>query len=166
MNRDQKPFDQMNLAELSDLMDTIYTFVLESYENFTTSQDYGNGEKISMTEIHTLSLIADHPGILSSEVARMWNRSRSAASQNINRLLKKGWIERRTEDGNKKHLHLYVTAQGQMLSDLHKKYDNEMLHRLIHSLLQHHSSEELWTALGVIRTGLELIEGNEFGKKA
>ena len=159
-NIPHKDFEKMNLEELSAVMDTFYTLVMDSYENFTTAHDYGNGEKISMTEIHTLTLIADHPGILSSEVARMWNRTRSAATQNINRLHKRGWVEKRRENGNKKQLHLYVTPQGQALSDLHKKYDTAMLHQTVHNLLRFHSPEELWTTFEVMRTGIRLMEEN------
>ena len=81
---------------------------------------------MNMAEIHTLSLIADNPGISVSGVSKMWNRTLSAASQNINKLVKKNLVEKRKEKGNNKTIHLYVTDEGKKLSDMHKAYDKKI----------------------------------------
>lgn len=145
------------IRHIADSMEIVYTFVIKNYEYYTKAQDYGNGEKMTMVEMHTLSLIADQPGIIVSDVARMWNRTLSAASQNINKLEKKDLIEKRKEPGNKKSLHLYVTDKGQRLSDTHKAFDRRELEALAERFLEQHSMAELETALDVMRAGLELM---------
>ena len=127
---------------------------------YSAARDYGNGDKMNMAQIHTLSLIADNPGISVSGVSKMWNRTLSAASQNINKLVKKNLIEKKKENGNHKTIHLYVTESGQKLSDMHKAYDRKELTKVAEVLLKTHTMDELKTALKVIETGITILEKN------
>lgn len=153
--------DNEKLNELIQGIDSLYTFVMESYDVYSKARDYGNGKKMNMAEIHTLSLIADNPGITVSGVSKMWNRTLSAASQNINKLYKKELIVKQKEKGNDKTIHLYVTESGMKLSDLHKEYDRKKLERTAKKFLETHSLDELNNALNVIKTGIAIIENEE-----
>lgn len=150
-----------DLKLLTESMEHVYTFVSDSYDMYSAARDYGNGDKMKMAQIHTLSLIADNPGISVSGVSKMWNRTLSAASQNINKLVKKKLIEKRKEEGNQKTVHLYVTESGQKLSDMHKAYDRKELTKIAKVLLKMHTLDELKTALRVIETGITLVEKNK-----
>lgn len=109
--------------ELKERSDCRYDFV-ETYTNYMkVARDYGTGETINMVEVHTLTLIEQNPGIMAKEVALMWNRTKGAVSQTLSKLEKRGFIERRKENGNVKNVHLYVTAAGQKLSEAHRNYD-------------------------------------------
>ncbi|MFR5876580.1 MAG: MarR family winged helix-turn-helix transcriptional regulator [Eubacterium sp.] len=153
--------DNEKMNKLIKEIDSLYTFVMDSYDVYAQARDYGNGEKMNMAEIHTLTLIADNPGITVSGVSKMWNRTMSAASQNINKLCKKDLLEKRKEKGNDKTIHLYVTDEGQQLSDMHKAYDEKELEITAKKLLEHHSLEELNSALNVIKTGIKILESNQ-----
>lgn len=158
--------EQFTYEQIADAMETVFTFVTESHDSYTTPKDYGNGEKMSMAEIHTLSLIADNPGISVSEAAKMWNRTLSAASQNINKLEKKSLIEKKKENGNNKQIHLYVTDMGKTLSDQHKAYDKYEFQMTVQKLLQKHTAEDLLTALEVLKTGITVVEEYTDQKKS
>lgn len=149
-----------DLKLLTESMEHVYTFVSDSYDMYSAARDYGNGDKMNMAQIHTLSLIADNPGISVSGVSKMWNRTLSAASQNINKLVKKNLIEKKKENGNHKTIHLYVTESGQKLSDMHKAYDRKELTKVAEVLLKTHTMDELKTALKVIETGITILEKN------
>lgn len=150
-----------DLKLLTESMEHVYTFVSDSYDMYSAARDYGNGDKMNMAQIHTLSLIADNPGISVSGVSKMWNRTLSAASQNINKLVKKNLIEKKKENGNHKTIHLYVTESGQKLSDMHKAYDRKELTKVAEVLLKTHTMDELKTALKVIETGITILEKNK-----
>lgn len=85
-----------DLKSLTEGMERVYTFVSDCNDLYSAAKDYGNGDKMNMAEIHTLSLISDNPGISVSGVSKMWNRTLSAASQNINKLAKKNLIKKKT----------------------------------------------------------------------
>lgn len=150
--------DKEFLKEIEESMDIFYTIVMESYDDYSKSRDYGNGQKMPMAEIHTLSLIADNPGMLVSDVAKMWNRTISNASQNVNKLVKKGLVKKIKEKGNAKAIHLYATEHGKELDKMHKKYDDERITGAAEILLQCHSIEEIRTAVGVLKTGLNIYK--------
>ncbi len=144
------------LNEAVKEMDVVYAFVMESYDNYSQARDYGNGQKMTMVEIHTLSLIANHPGIVITDVAQMWDRTLSAASQNVNKLVKKGLVTKVKEDGNNKSVHLYATDEGKLLSEKHENYDKQQIAETAKKLLEKHTYEELKTTANVLRTGIEL----------
>ena len=153
-----------DLKSLTEGMERVYTFVSDYNDLYSAAKDYGNGDKMNMAEIHTLSLIADNPGISVSGVSKMWNRTLSAASQNINKLAKKNLIKKKKENGNNKTIHLYVTENGQKLSDMHKAYDRKELSKVTEALLKIHTLDDLKTALNVIETGISLIEKSKLSE--
>lgn len=150
--------EQEQIRYLSQQAEKLYAFVFESYALYSAARDYGNGEKMTMTEIHTLSLIADHPGLSVSGVSKMWNSSVSAASQNINRLAQKDLIEKKKEAGDGKTVRLYATEKGNALSERHKAYDRQALASAAKALLAAHDFEELQTAMRVIESAIKLVE--------
>ncbi|MCD7722336.1 MAG: MarR family winged helix-turn-helix transcriptional regulator [Clostridiales bacterium] len=154
--------DKELLNEVEESMEIFYALVMESYDDYSKSRDYGNGQFMPMAEIHTLSLIAENGGILVSDVAKMWNRTLSAASQNVNKLVKKGLVKKVKEPGNNKAVHLYATEKGCELSKMHREYDDKSMSKVASVLLQRHTIDELRTAVSVLKTGLDLYENGGF----
>lgn len=107
----------------SETANDIYSFAFCMHDYMKIPRDYGTGEILNMVEIHTLSMIADHPGICVSDVARQWNRTTSAASRNINKLEQKGYVIKKKLDGNDKNVHLFPTSTGLHLANLHSEFD-------------------------------------------
>ncbi len=148
--------------EIAEAMEQVYTFVMVSHDVFAHVHDYGGRDKMNMAEIHTLSLIADNPGISVSGVSEMWHRTLSAASQNVNKLCKKGLVEKRKENGDRKTLHLYATEQGEALSQLHKAFDRERISNVLKSLSENFTKKQLYTFLEVVRVGTGLLESDPY----
>ena len=98
---------------------------------------------MNMVEMHTLALIAERPGISVGEVAKQWNRTKSAASRNVDRLETKGYIEKKKLGGNAKTIHLFVTPLGQELADKHRELDARELKLFAQYIKQHCTKEDL-----------------------
>ncbi|PWM37761.1 MAG: MarR family transcriptional regulator, partial [Clostridiales bacterium] len=49
-------------AQLSQRADLVYSFVTVYNSYINELRDYGTGMLINMVEVHTLTMIADHPG--------------------------------------------------------------------------------------------------------
>lgn len=86
----EKNLSNMSIEHLTQNLvaraDTLYKFVL-LYNNYLTSpRDYGTGNVVTMVEVHTLTEIADHPGITVTQLAEFWNRTKSAVSQTVSKL--------------------------------------------------------------------------------
>ena len=115
---------EMELSEYQRT-DLIFDFVSTYYEHTNISRDYGTGESHSMTEVHMLTRIADHPGITVTEMSQRGNRTKSAISQVVKRLEEKGLVEKRKAADNGSRTLLYATEKGRQLSECHKAYDVE-----------------------------------------
>lgn len=136
-------FNNIEWEEYLQTIEQLYTFVMCSMDSYMIPHDYGDGRVLSMIEIHTLGMIAENPGICITDVAKMWNRTLGAASKNVNKLQKKGYIVKKKLPGNNKNIHLYPTEEGQYLAELHKKYDKEENEKTLQELMARHSKEEL-----------------------
>lgn len=110
---------------INEHMSKVHRFIALEHVSFKTLIDYGCGPAIAMMEVHTLSEIATHPGITTSEIRGLWgNRpSLSAMSQNVNKLLKKGLIYQKKFENDDKRKALYTTALGEELHRAHVRYD-------------------------------------------
>lgn len=137
------------------LMDDVYRFVMCSMDDYNAVHDYGTGKVLNMVEMHTLSMIADDPGLRVTDVAKMWNRTLGAASKNVNKLCVKGYVEKKKLPGNDKTVHLYPTEEGKKLAALHREYDRQHIADSLQYLLSKHTEEELRTYHRVLRSGIE-----------
>lgn len=132
-----------DLESLMVWSNDLYKLVLVIMDHMKQPRCYGSNDLLNMVEMHTLSMIAAEPGICVSDIAKKWNRTLSAASRNINRLQKKGYIQKNKEDGNNKTVHLYVTETGQQLVDFHQDYDIEVTQDFFQYITRKYSMEEL-----------------------
>lgn len=150
-----------SLAELTESLvakaDLLYKFVLLYGNYLSSSQDYGTGNVVSMVEVHTLTHIYDNPGITVTQLANYWKRTKSAISQTVGKLEKRGLIVRKGNENNKKIVELYVTEEGKKLSTAHKAYDLIELSRTLEDLLKTCTYEEIDAFYKVLNSYIQLF---------
>lgn len=146
-------------TQLSRYADEIYEFVMQYNDYIYQARDYGNGDPIKMVEVHTLTMIEDHPGITVSELAKLWRRTKGTVSVNVSTLEAKGYIYRQKEGNNAKVVHLYPTPAGVELSTIHKAYDNLDILQTQSDLLKSCTREELDNFYKVLHAYLLLLTG-------
>ncbi len=149
--------DEKMVEKFTAEMDLLYEFVLMGSSFMFKPRDYGTGEVLNIVEIHTLSMIADNPGICISDVARLWNRTLGAASRNVDKLQSKGYIEKKKLDGNNKTVRLYPTEKGMELARLHDECDKQQVQKLTELVLNSHSQSEVMNFFSVLKTINEII---------
>ena len=143
--------ENYNPYQMSDILERMI-----SMNQTTTPIDYGTGEKFNSVEVHTLSYIADYPGISASEIARDWNRTKGAVSQIIKKLSSRGLIERQKKEGNDKTVCLYVTKTGEELDKAHRAYDTRNYERFLKLMETYFTKETIAEAFQVMDTWIEL----------
>ena len=77
-------------------------------------------------EIHMISAIATSNGINVTEVAARLDTSKSAASQMIKKLVRKGLIEKAHTEQNNKEIRLLLTREGKTALDIVEKRHLEL----------------------------------------
>jgi len=144
--------------QLNDKANQVYKFAMLYNDYMSEKHDYGTGQLINMVEVHTLTAIEDNPGITTSQLASMWNRTNSALSQTATKLEKKGYITRVKDSDNARNVKLNVTPQGRALSIAHKAYDAVDVTQTLHELNRSCTIEEIDHFFKVITHYIQLLE--------
>lgn len=78
----------------------------------STPRDFGTGDLLHCSEIHTLMAIGKNPDVNVTNLATFLGISKSAISQMITRLARKGLVERYKCPENEKETKLCLTPRG------------------------------------------------------
>jgi len=108
-----------------ELMETLYetSRLISSYENIP--RKYGTDDELYMIEVHTLNLIGDQIKTNTSEIAELTNRTKSAVSQMVDKLIKKDLAFKYRNPHNYRELTIELTPKGKLVYEYHKKLDQE-----------------------------------------
>nr|MCR5347735.1 MarR family transcriptional regulator [Fretibacterium sp.] len=135
----------------------LYQFVMHYATYIYSTHSYGGAEPLTMIEVHTLTYIEDHPGATSSDLVKYWDKTKGAISQVLTRLEQKGLISKEKTKDNGKTIHLYVTSEGQRLSEAHKLYDIKDIAKTVSHLQEKCTAEEIETFFKVISVYNEVM---------
>lgn len=97
-------------------------------------KDFGSGDLLHCSEIHTLMVIGKTTDINLTELARILGISKSAASQMITRLLKKNLVEKTKSPENSKEIIIRLSAKGRIAFLGHEQYHAKVYARMYQKL--------------------------------
>lgn len=149
---------------LDEKMNIVYQFVLGYNDYINMRHNYTSEVELTMLEAHVLTDICDHPGSTVTSLAAKWDRSVSATSQTVRRLMAKGLVTRENAPDNGKVFYLHPTEKGLWASDQHKRYDVEDTVKTVKTLLHDLSFQEVETMFHTLEQYVELLQ-NASAKK-
>ncbi len=134
-------FQVRSSEELLEHAEILYRFValFSDYEHAT--RDYGAQDMMSMSEIHILVAINEHPGITGAELADAFFITPSAVSQVLSRMESREYIVRVTKKGKRKMI--FCTMKGKELCDAHRAFDIKALTKTYNYLLRDCNPSEI-----------------------
>lgn len=112
-------------SKINKVIVPVYDFVLSYGNSFNERKFYGSGPKLTLVEVHILTQIYDNPGITVTELSKVWNRTTSAISQTVRKLMKQNLVFRKNSTTDGKVFHLYTSEEGKKVAMGHKRYDTE-----------------------------------------
>lgn len=132
-----------------ELIKTLYetSRLLNSYENIP--RKYGTEEELYTIEAHTLKLIGEKIKTTTTEIAEINNRTKSAVSQIVDKLIKKDLIIKYRNPENYRELNIELTPKGHLVYDYHKKLDQQEYGNYLKSL-EHYSAEDFEKYNGIL----------------
>jgi DNA-binding MarR family transcriptional regulator len=105
--------------------------IVNAYNSLQESPlDYGCGEDLYPSEIHAVEAIGKHPEVHMAELARILGVTRGAIQQTVDRLVKKGMVEKFMDESDRKKVYLELTEKGNTAFDGHEAYHAELSSRL------------------------------------
>jgi len=112
-------------SELQSLID-LFLKILHLYSVITRKpKDYGTGDLLYFTEIHTITMVGKNDEINMTRLAEIMGVTKGAISQTINKLVHKKLIEK-TNTTNKKEYNLRLTGKGRIVYDGQKSFQKEL----------------------------------------
>ena len=136
---------------LNELLVQIFNDILQIEEQ---SLKQGVINDLSVTEIHTIDAIGMYTERTMSEVAQDLKITVGTLTTAINKLIKKGYVERKRIEEDRRVVLIKLTKKGKLAFRLHEKFHNDMINKTIEGLSD--SEEE------VLISSLERL--NEFFK--
>jgi len=160
---DSLSLDELNQAFefLNREMLVIYHFVL-NYSDYINSRHYYTAEcALTTLEAHLLTDICDYPNSTVTSLAKSWNRSVSATSQTIRKLMQKDLVTRENSKDDAKIFYLIPTEKGIYVSNAHKRYDTLDIIKTMKRLLKTLTIDEIQTMNKGLNAFTELLKKEE-----
>jgi DNA-binding MarR family transcriptional regulator len=113
------------MSEKRDYNNLIESFfrIVNKFSQFEKKpRDFGIGITVYPSEIHTIEIIGKNAGLNVTELARLLGITKGAVSQIVQKLVRKGLVERCKDVDNDKEVLLQLTPAGQNAFQGHEKH--------------------------------------------
>ncbi|NLW28735.1 MAG: winged helix DNA-binding protein [Erysipelothrix sp.] len=109
----------------------VNTIVIDIFNEVLAIQEFAlqeNGIKLSISEVHTLEAIekAKEDNKM-TDVAQLLNITASTLSINVNRLVKKGYIDKVQDERDRRVVHLVLTNAAVKVLEVHHQFHKELI---------------------------------------
>lgn len=165
LNSGHVDIDSLSMDELDQTfeflnkkMTGVYHFVLTYNDYINARHYYTKEEALTTLEAHLLTDICDYPDSTVTSLANSWNRSVSATSQTIRKLINKDLIIRENSKNDAKIFFLRPTEKGVSISNAHKRYDTLDIIKTIKRLLHTLTTDEIEAMFKGIEAFAELLK--------
>lgn len=93
-------------------------------------KDFGSGDMLHCSEIHTLMAIGKNPDVNLTNLSRLLGISKSAISQMVSKLAKKDLVEKHHDPENDKEVLLHLTPRGTIAYLGHEQHHAKIYARM------------------------------------
>lgn len=93
-----------------------------------------DGVEITTREVHTIQAIGEQRQMGVTDVAKHFGVTKSAASQTVSRLEKRGFLQKSAAPDNNKELHLSLTDLGWKAFEAHERFHGKDMADLVKHL--------------------------------
>jgi DNA-binding MarR family transcriptional regulator len=121
-----------------------------------TPMDFGSGDILFRSEIHTIEAIGHKEGLNVTELAAVLEITKGTVSQLVSKLARKGLVLKKKGDRNDKEITLELTPRGRKAFDGHQRFHREIYldFMQIYSGVSHEQLEAFQEVLIVIRNNI------------
>ena len=116
---------------LNELLVQLFNDILQIEENTLKN---GPLSDLSVTELHTIEAIGMYRERTMSEVAQDLKITVGTLTTAINKLIKKGYVERKRIEEDRRVVLIHCTKKGKLAFRLHQKFHNDMIIETIDGL--------------------------------
>ena len=116
---------------LNELLVQLFNDILQIEEK---SLKNGSLSDLSVTELHTIEAIGMYKERTMTEVAQDLKITVGTLTTAINKLIKKGYVDRKRIEEDRRVVLIHLTKKGKLAYRLHEKFHNDMINETISGL--------------------------------
>ena len=129
----------------------VWHVLIERFQRTMEDEKYSHINELSTTEISILQLLNDYPQIILKEICARLNIPKSTLTSAVNRLVKKGYVERISTSCDKRAFSLYITEKGAAIQKDHL----ELEYSCVSQILDRLDRTEVETLLRLLKKSIE-----------
>ncbi len=131
---------------LNRLLVQLFNDILQIEENAMNNTEF---KDLSITEIHTIEAIGKEGNRTMGEIANDLRITVGTLTTAINRLIKKGYVERKRIEEDRRVVVVYLTESGKKVFDEHILFHKEMIDEVVKNF-EDYELKVLTKALGKV----------------
>jgi len=112
----------------NDMLVEIFNDILNIEEN---AMQYMGYKDVTMTEVHTIDAIGKNDPKTMGKVAEKLEITVGTLTTAINKLVKKGYVERNRNENDRRIVLIELTDMGKIVFDAHEEFHREMVENLL-----------------------------------
>lgn len=116
---------------LNELLVQLFNDILQIEEK---SLKNGTLSDLSVTELHTIEAIGMYKERTMTEVAQDLKITVGTLTTAINKLIKKGYVDRKRIEEDRRVVLIHLTKKGKLAYRIHEKFHNDMINETISGL--------------------------------
>ncbi|MFC3928631.1 fatty acid biosynthesis transcriptional regulator FabT [Streptococcus caprae] len=114
----------LDIKQINDHLVDIFNRILVIEENSLKVSQFSD---VSLKEMHTIEIIGKSDRVTPSDIARELLLTLGTVTTSLNKLEKKGYIERTRSEQDRRVVYLSLTSKGRLLDRLHGKFHRNMV---------------------------------------
>ena len=122
-----------DLKTVNDYLVSVFNDILTIEESELKKSQF---KDLSITEMHTIEAIGMYKKKTTSEVAKELSITVGTLTTAINKLVKKGYVERIRSEDDRRVVKLGLTKKGKLLFRVHQHFHREMVKNILKGMEQ------------------------------
>lgn len=118
---------------INELLVEIYNDILQIEEQTLRKDEHSD---LTITEIHTIEAIGVDKEKTMSEIAQQLNVTLGTLTTGINKLIRKGYVERNRTEEDRRIVLVKLTEKGKTAYKHHEEFHNEMVQDSVNDLTE------------------------------
>lgn len=108
------------------ILDLVYKAHRRLGELESTPRDYGTGELLYSSDLHTVAAVARQPGCNLTQLAGSLGVSKPAASKFTRKLLRTGYLVKEKQAANAKEVSFSLSPKGRRAEEAHRRFTRKV----------------------------------------
>ena len=120
---------------MSEKIKAINNLLVEIYDDISRIENHtlkqGEFKDLSITEIHTIEAIGMYGSKIMSEIAEKLQITMGTLTTAIDKLMKKGYVERKRSETDRRIVNVSLTKRGKLAYRIHEKFHFDMVKSMV-----------------------------------